>query len=129
MYMELTLNTLGRYTLVQYRWMYPIERTLGRYKRYEQNKARPEGLIAECYVADECLTFCSMYLRDIETRWNRVERSADVDREEKEEELDVFNLRVRPLGAAKLVTLDENLFVRAKWYLLRNCKDTTSYLE
>jgi len=42
---------------VQYRWMYPIERTLGRYKRYVRNKARPEGSIAECYVANECLPF------------------------------------------------------------------------
>lgn len=114
---------------VQYRWMYPIERTLGRYKRYVRNKARPEGSIAECYIADECLTFCSMYLRDIETRWNRDERSADVGREEKEEELDVFSQRVRPLGAAKFVTLDQNLFVRAKWYVLSNCKDTDSYLK
>jgi hypothetical protein len=57
--------------LVQYRWMYPIERTLGKDKRYVWNKARPDGSIAECYLAYECLTFCSMYLRDIETRWNR----------------------------------------------------------
>ncbi|XP_062147797.1 uncharacterized protein LOC133856763 [Alnus glutinosa] len=114
---------------VQYRWMYPIERTFGRYKRYVRNKARPEGSIAECYISDECLTFCSMYLRDIETRWNRAERSADVGQEEKEEELDVFSQRVRPLGAAKLVTLDENLFARAKWYVLSNCKDTNSYLN
>jgi hypothetical protein len=114
---------------VQYRWMYPIEMTLGRYKRYVRNKARPEGSIAECYIADECLTFCSMYLRDIETRWNNDKRSAEVGREEKEEELDVFSQRVRPLGAAKLVTLDENLFARAKWYVLSNCKDIDSYMK
>jgi hypothetical protein len=70
-----------------------------------------------------------MYLRDIETRWNRAERSADIGREEKEEELDVFSQRVQPLGAEKLVTLDENLFARAKWYVLSNCKDTALYLE
>jgi hypothetical protein len=114
---------------VQYRWMYPIERTLGKYKRYVRNKARPEGSIAECYIADECLTFCSMYLRDIETRWNREERSADGCREENDEVLDVFSQRVRPLGAEKFVTLDENVFARAKWYVLSNCKDTASYLE
>jgi hypothetical protein len=45
--------------------MYPIEKTLGKYKRYVQNKVRPEGLIAKCYLADECLTFCSMYLREV----------------------------------------------------------------
>jgi hypothetical protein len=114
---------------VQYRSIYPIERTLGKYKRYVRNKARPEGSIPECYIADKCLTFCSMYLRDIETRWNREERSADGCQEEKGEVLDVFSQRVRPLGVAKLVTLDENRFTRAKWYVLSNCKDTASYFE
>jgi len=42
---------------VQYRWMYPIERTLGKYKRYVQIRARPEGSIVEGYLVDECLTF------------------------------------------------------------------------
>jgi hypothetical protein len=36
----------------------------------------------------------------------------------------VFSQRVRPLGAAKYVTLDENIFVRARWYVLINCKET-----
>ncbi|KAF5472304.1 hypothetical protein F2P56_009033 [Juglans regia] len=55
---------------VQYRWMYPFERYLGKFKRYVRNKARPEGSIAEAYIHLECLTFCSMYLHDIETRFN-----------------------------------------------------------
>ncbi|XP_042962362.1 uncharacterized protein LOC122296625 [Carya illinoinensis] len=58
---------------VQYRWMYPFERYLGKFKRYVRNKARPEGSIAEAYVHVECLTFCSMYLNDIETKYQRVE--------------------------------------------------------
>jgi len=91
---------------VQYRWMYPIERTLDKYKRYMRNKAWLEGSIAECYLADECLTFCSMYLCDNETRWNCEEKSDGGYREENDEVLDVFNQRVRSLGAAKFVTLD-----------------------
>ncbi|WMV33085.1 hypothetical protein MTR67_026470 [Solanum verrucosum] len=47
---------------VQYRWMYKIERFLCKLKRYVRNKARPEGSIAEGYIIDECLTFCSMFL-------------------------------------------------------------------
>jgi hypothetical protein len=109
--------------------MYPIEKTLGKYKRYVRNKVRPEGLIAKCYLADECLTFCSMYLRDIETIWNCEERSADGCREEKDKVLDVFSQQVQSLDAAKFVTLDENRFARAKWYVLSNCKEMTSYLE
>ncbi|XP_040994337.1 uncharacterized protein LOC121240879 [Juglans microcarpa x Juglans regia] len=53
--------------LVQYRWMYPFKWFLERFKRYVKNKTRPEGSIAEAYIHVECLTFCSMYLDDIET--------------------------------------------------------------
>ncbi|CAN6716665.1 unnamed protein product [Malus baccata var. baccata] len=48
---------------VPYRWMYPIERYLQTLKRYVRNKGRPEGSIAEAYLVDKCLSFCSMYLR------------------------------------------------------------------
>jgi len=114
---------------VQYRWMYPIERTLGKYKRYVRNRARPEGSIAEGYLVDECLTFCSMWMRGIETRWNREERNADGCLEEAHKGLDVFSQRVRPLGAPKYVTLEDDIFERAKWYVLSNCKETVSYLR
>jgi hypothetical protein len=114
---------------VQTRWMYPFERELGRYKKWTRNKARPEGCIAECYLAEESLTFCSRYLRGIETRLNREQRNVDVDIVETGQRLDVFSQRVRPLGAAKLVTLDANDFDRARWYVLSNCNETAPYLE
>ncbi|CAN1791692.1 hypothetical protein LINPERHAP1_LOCUS19427, partial [Linum perenne] len=58
---------------VQYRWMYPIERFLGTLKGFVRNKAHPEGSIAESYIVNECLTFCSMYLDGIETQFNAPE--------------------------------------------------------
>lgn len=114
---------------VQFRWMYPIERTLGKYKKYVRNRARPEGSIAECYLADECLTFCSRYLRGIETRWNREERNVDGGVEETNQQFDVFSQRVRAFGAPKYVTLDDKAFARARWYVLDNCKEAKSYIE
>nr|GEY58354.1 hypothetical protein [Tanacetum cinerariifolium] len=39
------------------RWMYPFERYMKKLKGYVQNKAKPEGSIAEGYVAEEALTF------------------------------------------------------------------------
>ena len=42
---------------VQYGWMCPIERRLGTFKGYVRNRARPEGSIAEAYIATEALTF------------------------------------------------------------------------
>jgi hypothetical protein len=69
---------------VQNRWLYPMEMTLGKHKRRVQNKAQPKASIAEAYLVDECLTFCSMYLRGIETRWSREERNVDDCLEETE---------------------------------------------
>jgi len=76
---------------VQYRWMYKIERFLCKLKRYVRNKARPEGSIAEGYIIDECLTFCSMYLIDIETRFNREDQNDDGFNNNGELVLDIFS--------------------------------------
>ncbi|KAM6571366.1 hypothetical protein CsatA_015446 [Cannabis sativa] len=59
------------------RWMYPFERYMKKLKNYVGNKARPKGSIAESYVIDEALTFCSMYLKGVETRFNRLDRNED----------------------------------------------------
>ncbi|KAL0344385.1 UNVERIFIED_CONTAM: hypothetical protein Sangu_1325900 [Sesamum angustifolium] len=64
--------------LVQYRWMFSFERKLGVFKRYVCNKARLEACIAEQYIDNECLTFCSMYLHNVETRFSRMERNYDI---------------------------------------------------
>lgn len=81
---------------IQYRWMYKIERFLCKLKHYVRNKARPEGCIAEGYIIDECLTFCSMYLTDIETRFNREHQNEDGSRSKGEDVLDVFSNSYRP---------------------------------
>lgn len=63
---------------VQYRWMYPIERFLRVLKNYVRNKARPEGSIAEGYVAEECMALlCARYLIDMDSRLNRPDRYMD----------------------------------------------------
>ncbi|GJW62212.1 reverse transcriptase domain-containing protein [Tanacetum coccineum] len=63
---------------IHYRWMFPFERYMKKLKNYVRNKAKPEGSIAEGYVAEEALTFCSRYLKDdVETRFNRLGRNDD----------------------------------------------------
>ncbi|XP_057756273.1 uncharacterized protein LOC130975498 [Arachis stenosperma] len=77
---HLTVHLVDEVTLggpVQYRWMYPIERYLGRLKQYVRNRAQLEGSIAEGYLSEEILTFCSRYLDNIETRINRPGRVDD----------------------------------------------------
>ena len=64
---------------VQSRWMYTFERVLRTYKQYVCNKAHPEGSIVDAYVVNESLTFCSMYLHGIETRFNHPKQNFDLD--------------------------------------------------
>jgi hypothetical protein len=113
---------------VQYRWMYPMERFLGRLKRFARNKAHAEGSIAEAYVDYECLTFCSMYLGGVETRFNRGDRNI-VGRTEHSDKFSIFSQDVRPLGAEAGYDLFGAEFKKARWYVLNNCSEIDSYLK
>jgi len=62
---------------------------MGTYKSEVGNKACPEGCIAERYIQNECLTFCSRYLSMTETKFNRVDRN-DVLEVEQPRHLSVF---------------------------------------
>ena len=48
---------------VHFRWMYPFERYMKVLKDFVRNPARPEGCIAEAYLAEECVWFCSQFLK------------------------------------------------------------------
>ncbi|XP_075640179.1 uncharacterized protein LOC142611913 [Castanea sativa] len=48
-----------------------------RLKSYVHNKTYPEGSIAEGYIAEECLTFCSRYFKFVETAFNRPVRNVE----------------------------------------------------
>ncbi|XP_042944188.1 uncharacterized protein LOC122278155 [Carya illinoinensis] len=108
---------------IQYRWMYSFERYLRKFKLYVKNKARPEGSIAEAYIHSECLTFCSIYLNDVETKFNRADRNVDADEEETIDGFKIFNQKVRSLGSASNVQLEDKLFKAAIWYVLNNCQE------
>ncbi|GKD44575.1 hypothetical protein Tco_1269220 [Tanacetum coccineum] len=62
---------------IRSRWMYPFERYMKKLKNYVRNKAKPEGSIAEGYVAEEALTFSSHYFRDVTTKFNRLNCNID----------------------------------------------------
>ncbi|XP_059650294.1 uncharacterized protein LOC132296065 [Cornus florida] len=112
---------------VQYRWMYPIEIFLCTLKSYVRNKARPECLIAEAYVDSECITFCSLYLSGVETRFNREERNYEGDQTVQGASLYVFRQVLRPLGSSSYDTLDLMDIDRAHLYIkqLRQLKDSS----
>ena len=50
---------------------------MGTLKKYVKNKVHLEGSIAKEYVINEALTYYSMYLHGIKTRFNRPEHNRD----------------------------------------------------
>ncbi|KAH7842869.1 hypothetical protein Vadar_009953 [Vaccinium darrowii] len=110
---------------VQYRWMYPIERFLGTLKGYVSNKARPEGSIAEAYIVQECLTFCSMYLKK---GLDKPERNDDGD--ERGSGMEIFKQNVRlfsPISRAPNPSNNEREL--AHWFVLFNSPEVDPYLD
>ncbi|XP_038973458.1 uncharacterized protein LOC120105240 [Phoenix dactylifera] len=100
---------------VHYRWMYPIERYLVRLKEYVRNRAYPEGSIAEGYIADECLTFCSRYLEGVETAFNRPQRNYDIIHNAEEYK---FSSGGRFVGKAESTVIHHKLLAQAHRYVL-----------
>ena len=44
-----------------------------------KNRANPEGSIAEWYIANESITYCSLYFDGVKTKFNRAIRNDDED--------------------------------------------------
>ncbi|CAA7014561.1 unnamed protein product [Microthlaspi erraticum] len=62
---------------VHFRWMYPFERYMKILKDFVRNPARPEGCIAESYLAEECIQFCSDFLRNTTSVQDKVDRNTE----------------------------------------------------
>ncbi|XP_060973950.1 uncharacterized protein LOC133039138 [Cannabis sativa] len=108
------------------RWMYPFERYMKKLKNYVGNKARPEGSIAESYVADEALTFCSMYFKGVETKFNRLDRNED---EVIPRILTVFQSQCHPLTRANIMPLDRKTRENTEWFIFDNSPEIRPYLD
>lgn len=99
-------------------------RYLVRLKSYVRNKAQPEGSIAEGYIAEECLTFCSRYLEGVEMTFNRLQRNCDsVDNIESYK----FLSGGRIIGKVESTVLDEISLAQAHRYVLLHCDSVTYY--
>ncbi|GJS44251.1 transposase, Ptta/En/Spm [Tanacetum coccineum] len=122
---------------VQYRGMYFMERYLCKLKSYVRNKSRPEGSIAEGYLIEECLTFCSRYMHEgVKTKLNKgVEDFDSLARTNKSGGV-VFVNSGHPFGGkkrrkGKVFTLDETLSEQAHRYALFNsdCTEIDEYIK
>ncbi|XP_071739517.1 uncharacterized protein [Rutidosis leptorrhynchoides] len=110
---------------VYMRWMYPVERYMKKLKNYVRNKAKPEGCIAEGYVADEALTTCSMSLEGVQTRFNRPDRYEDGPNRPCEFHVFKSLCKFVSKGVHKTLTCEDR--EKLHWYVLDNCADIDEY--
>lgn len=104
-------------------------RYLGTLKSYVRNRSKPEGSIAQGYIAEECLTFCSLYLADyVESKLNRVSRNETAD-DNATSTLDVFTVTGHAPRSGKPTILDAETLKKAHQYILFNCEAVRPYIE
>ncbi|XP_056690171.1 uncharacterized protein [Spinacia oleracea] len=111
---------------VQYRWMYPIERYLSHLKSHVTNKAQPEGSIAEGYLLEETIRFCSRYLQGVKTIFNMPKRMDD-DISNSDDYL--FNSGGRVIGKEVSIRLDGQSLKQAHRYVLLHSDEIKGDLD
>jgi len=113
---------------VCYRWMYPMERYLRTTKGYVRNKAHPEGSIAEGYILDECLTFCSRSL-DMDTKLNCADRHESVAVNEPPFGQSLFAAMDYNRRGQIVKLLDRDEMRKIKHYIISNYDDAKPFIE
>ncbi|GJY67535.1 hypothetical protein Tco_0469773 [Tanacetum coccineum] len=109
------------------RWMFPFERYMKKLKGYVRNKAKPEGSIAEGYVAEEALTFSSHYFRDVTTKFNRPDRN--VDPPPPTCQFQVFRSICKSIGLRSVIRFDAQELKKVTWYVLHNSPEIDTYMS
>ena len=106
---------------VHFRWMYPFERYMKTLKDYVRNYARPEGCIAESYLAEECMRFFNEFMK----------KSLNMEEKEvrNEDHEDIAILKGRPISAAKTITLSSTEKEIAHLAVLMNIAMVEPFLE
>jgi len=114
---------------VLYRWMYPIERYLRTLKGYVRNKAHPEGSIAEGYILEECMTFCSRFVDGMPTKISQSERHEDGGADQPPTGITIMSTidNSKKGFARELLSLAEVNDMRH--FIITNCEDTAPWAE
>ncbi|BBN69047.1 transposable element gene [Prunus dulcis] len=99
---------------VYFRWMYPFERYMKVLKGYVQNRTRPEGCIAERYIAEEAVEFCTQHLSDVSTVGVPSSQKMGVS---------------KPLSGCTVGVVDQDLLNQAHLYILENTEEVLPYIE
>ena len=88
------------------------------------NKAQPEGSMAEGYHVEETNNFCSKYLEEMETFFNRLRRNDVLDTTGY-----LFDTAGRVVGMEKDVRLDAKSLEQAHRYILIHSNEITELRE
>ncbi|XP_058195233.1 uncharacterized protein LOC131311699 [Rhododendron vialii] len=103
---------------VHFRWMYPFERFMKVLKGYIHNHNRPEGCIAERYIAEEAVEFCAEFLSKVDAIGVPISKNMTAD--------DSIG---RPLPGGKVTAIDRELWEQAHLYVLENTTEVQPYIE
>lgn len=91
------------------------------FKQFVKNQTHPEGSIAEAYIVNEALTFCSMYLCDVETKFTRPKGNQDERFIAPKRQLSIFQHVSCPIEKKQVILLEQKLRKKAEWYIMNNC--------
>jgi hypothetical protein len=108
---------------------------------YVHNRAHPEGSIAEGYLAEESITFCSRYLSNVETVFTRATRNGDEGHQNHIEESNnlcpgraigrkVYSeVSIHKRKRSSDSEIDEKSLTQAHRYVLFNIESVTPFRE
>ena len=100
---------------VWFRWMYSFERNMRNLKGYVRSRSRPEGCMAECYIAEEAVEFCSDYLSNVQTVG-----------------IPSSNVKInmtRSIGGSQIHDITQEEWEQAHLYVLRNDDEIDAYIK
>lgn len=106
-----------------------FNRFLGKLKSYVRNKAWPEGSMAEGYIGDEVMYFCSRYFDDIETTFNRPPRIDDCPEPVPTSEGLLIPHVGKPVGGTENFKLTATEKLQAHRHVLINCPQVEPFLQ
>ena len=109
--------------------MYPVEKYLRTLKGYVRNKAHPEGSMVEGYLSKECMTFCSHFLEDVDTKLNHVEHHEGAAVNEPPSGLSVFgNIDYSKKGLT-MELVGRVQMERMMHYIITNCDEAIPFVQ
>ncbi|PKA50214.1 hypothetical protein AXF42_Ash017808 [Apostasia shenzhenica] len=110
---------------VPFRWMYLFERFFFVLKEYVSNKTYPEGSIAEDYIAEEGITFCSKYLEVHYATFDMHNNNPSTINQSNY----LFGSAGTGIGKEEIIVLDEKSLIQIHRFILRHCDQIESYRE